>query len=1031
MTPIIFTQIFLGKRRFHGTTLFKIFTFYFISIIFTPSLFATTQTRSADYELALSFNLYNHTLSGTTKITIDRGKALTIDTANLNITGGLLKEQDGGEYIICPQQRILTFQASDKKRILILSYNRQLKENAVNCISTRGIVLSKDWYPLPSYPMFFKITADLPGNFTAITESDTFPLIRNKNQVKGKFSRPLRYINFVAGPYTIQKKLVRPGLFVYTMFFKEDRTYAGEFLQNAATYLNHFESKIGPYPFHHFVVVANKLPSGCSVPTFTLLGQSILGLPFTKRRSLAHEIVHSWFGNGVFVDYQAGNWSEGLTTFLADYSVWKMHGTEVANRKEDICKYLSYVHKQNSLTLADFKSADHRQSSAMTKRTIGYNRGALLFHELELKIGQSAFTAGIRSFYEKYNGSAASWESLRHCFETAAHISLRTFFTERLTRPYIPDITIEDVTTFIIDNQPALSFSLVQKSLKPFTLKIPLTIVTAYDVIHTTLEVNQHVTKIQIPLKSIPLSFTVDPRYDLLRKLTPRELPATLSRFLGDEKKLIIIGSEEERKIYDPLLAILNKEGATVTDSNSVTNQKLGKNSLVFLGTNQKAYRSLFGAPRPGHGVQINVRHNPLNPDHVALLLTSESRAETLLMGNRFLHYGNYSLLTFQHGKNITRQLETTETGIHIVIEKLPVGGKTENITSFSSILNELSMAKIIYIGETHNSPADHLLQYRVIEGLFKKNHKIAIGMEMFPASSQPTLDNYTLSDTPMSETEFLRQSDYFNIWNYDYRLFRNIFNFAQSNHIPVIGLNLDRKTVAKVFRSGNTDSLSKSTLATLPLDRNLGIKGYTERLRKIHDGHIRNGHSAGSTSGFIQAQALWDETMAENISGYLKKNPGRQLIVLAGSEHTRKDYGIPPRVRQRTAVKQLSVVNIHNAAPADITNVADYYFLVQSPDLPATPRIGISLVPETKNNKNILKIAQTSPHGKAGEAGIQQGDILKEINSIPVSTMGDLRIIMLNAKAGDNVHITVLRNVNNTYQELSFTVELTPPPSP
>ena len=54
-------------------------------------------------------------------------------------------------------------------------------------------------------------------------EADSFPLKQQGNTVSATFSRPLTTIHFVAGPYSIDKQEVRDGLFVYSMFFKEDR----------------------------------------------------------------------------------------------------------------------------------------------------------------------------------------------------------------------------------------------------------------------------------------------------------------------------------------------------------------------------------------------------------------------------------------------------------------------------------------------------------------------------------------------------------------------------------------------------------------------------------------------------------------------------------------------------------------------------------------------------------------------------------------------------------------------------------------
>jgi uncharacterized iron-regulated protein len=334
-------------------------------------------------------------------------------------------------------------------------------------------------------------------------------------------------------------------------------------------------------------------------------------------------------------------------------------------------------------------------------------------------------------------------------------------------------------------------------------------------------------------------------------------------------------------------------------------------------------------------------------------------------------------------------------------------------------------------VGENHTSLADHLLQLRIIEALHRKNPKIAIAMEMFPSSSQPALDKYTLSGEEVEERAFLKESDYFNVWRFDYRYFRDILIFARKKQLPVIGLNLDRQIVSEVFRSGGTDNLDKKVQALLPVDRNLDMPGYGERLSFMHALHKQGSHGSGAKSGFIQSQGLWDETMAENIVTFLTERPDYQLVVLAGSEHTRNDSGIPPRVARRLPAKQASILNIYNgSAPANLEQVADYYFLAAPAELPEAPQIGVVLDTETKNEHTFLKISQLSPHGKAAAAGLLEGDIVREVNGYPISDMADVRIAMLGTNIGETVDVKVVRTKSGENREHLFKVELTVPPA-
>lgn len=993
---------------------------------------AADPQKTSDYELSVSFIPEQGQLTGTSKITINPNHKVTLRLDGLKVTGSLLKDENGAEHELLPLQDVLTLPSANTRRTLYLSYTKTIKNGSGNLISPKGISLSGTWYPLPEQPMQFHVTATLPEGFTAVMESDSFPLKQRGNTVSAEFSWPVTNIHFNAGPYIIEKQPVREGLFVYSMFFKEDKDLAGDYLKAAAGYLNRYEKEIGPFPYNHYVIVANRLPTGYSMPTFTLLGQTVLRLPFIKDTSLGHEIVHSWFGNAVEVDYSEGNWCEGLASFLADHAYREEKGEGIDDRRESITRYLSYVHKESAIPLAAFTSASHNQSMAEAKRSVGYIRGALFFYELREIIGNQPFYDGIRHFYMENSGKHADWTDLQRSFETTSRSDLGNFFSERLTRSDIPDLSVDDIRIDYVENEPILSFSLLQKSAEPYSLVVPIRIKMMSSTLNVNRKITEKETRITIPVAQLPLEFTVDPEHAFLRQLTEKEVPAVWSRFMGAQKQLVILAKENDRDIYQPLLNAFGKVEMTITTADKVTNEDLAHNDLLFLGADQPAGRAIFGLPdHPDEGFTLDVRSNPLNRDHVAVIVSSSGKDQTGAVAGRLSHYGKYSYLEFKNGRNVTKNIQPAISGLRFTLEELPIGAATSNLSPFEQIIAKFSDARVVYVGETHTSFSDHRLQLRIIEALHKINPQLAIGMEMFPATSQPALDKYTLGVEEIDERTFLKESDYYNVWGYDYRYFREILRFARENKLPVIGLNLDRQIVSEVFRTGSTDSLDKETKEKLPLDRNLDMEGYSERLSFIHNIHVQGSHGSGAESGFIQAQGIWDETMAENISDFLIKQPEYRMVVLAGSQHTRKDSGIPPRVARRIQVEQASVLNIYNDnPPVSLDQVADYFFLSAPAELPPSARIGVVLSTETEDGRSFQKITELSPHGKATAAGLLAGDIIKEINGLPVSDMADLRIAMLDAGAGETVEIKVIRKKGGAEQENLIKVELTTAPS-
>ena len=916
-----------------------------------------------------------------------------------------------------------------ERRSLRITYEKRLSGDGDNRLDADGIALTSTWHPRPDHPLRFSLSAELPPGFSAICESDRFPLTQQGNLVEASFSQLLTAMHFAAGPYRHEKRQVRDGLDVHALFFPEDAELAAGYLDAAASSLRRYEGELGPYPYNHYAIVANRLPSGLGIPTFALLGRTVLRLPFIKDTSLPHEIVHSWFGNAVEIDARKGNWCEGLTAYLADHRQREDRGEGVAHRHETISRYLAYADEGKTLALRDFVSADHRQEEADLRRVVGYNRGAMLFHELRQRIGHEAFSRALRRFASDYRFRQASWQELGESFSAAAGIDLSRFFEERLTRPEIPELALTEVSVAAAESGWLLSFTLLQKTEQPFTLRVPLAIATATGDLAMDVDIEKPATPLTLRLAKRPLALTVDPGHSLLRRLAEAETAPTWSRFLGGRQRLAILADEGDRQRYQPLLQALGEPLEMIT-AREASDRRLAGGHLLFLGTDQPPARRLFGPPLlSDNGLTLEVRRNPLSPDHVAVLLQLAPGDRERPLLSRLGHYGRYSALSFRDGVNIDKDMASVQHGIRVDLETLPQGGATAALSPFAGVVERLAEAAVVYLGETHTAYGDHLMQLRVIEALYRRDPRLAIAMEMFPRQAQPSLDRYLTAAERSSEREFLKESGYFRHWRFDYRLYRDILTFAREKRIPVVALNLPQEIVSQVARSGGSDLLDPATQASLPGDRDLDMPGYAQRLAASHAMHRQAGHGQGPAAGFLQAQALWDETMAATVADYARSHPETRLVVLAGTQHARKDNGIPPRVARRTGRTQLVAINLGEGVNVtELDKIADFYFLSQQASLPEAAKIGMTLEPTSAREDAALVITELSPHGKAAQGGLEIGDILLAVNGHPVEEFADIQIALLDARVGESATVTVRRERDEVSDVHNFAVQLTAP---
>ncbi len=394
------------------------------------------------------------------------------------------------------------------------------------------------------------------------------------------------------------------------------------------------------------------------------------------------------------------------------------------------------------------------------------------------------------------------------------------------------------------------------------------------------------------------------------------------------------------------------------------------------------------------------------------VLVTSSATEETARVMRKLNHYGKYSYLHFNQGRIKEKRTAASDNGIRLPMLAHPAGIPTQEITDFDSIIKAIMEQQVIYVGETHTDYGSHLLQLQIIQALKKQGADLAIGMEMFPRASQQALDEY-VKGVIEDEQTFLHQSNYFKVWGYDYRLYRDIINYAKKHDIPIVGLNLKKEITSTLFRKGSSDSLSKEQLDQVPAERDLELPGYSDRLRTIYSMHAANPHGAGF-GGFIQAQSFWDETMAESIALYLQKHPEKQMVVIAGTGHVYKDSAIPPRVGRRIKGISQAVLIPDNGEDRGIDEgrLADFLMFTESVELEPSGKIGVVLeeVKATDEVMARLKIIRVSPHGKAGAAGIVAEDIILEMDNNAVSTVADLKAGLMDKRAGDHVVLTIER---------------------
>ncbi len=333
----------------------------------------------------------------------------------------------------------------------------------------------------------------------------------------------------------------------------------------------------------------------------------------------------------------------------------------------------------------------------------------------------------------------------------------------------------------------------------------------------------------------------------------------------------------------------------------------------------------------------------------------------------------------------------------------------------FEALAARLAQKRVVMIGEVHDRYDHHLNQLELICRLHRRHPDLAIGLEFFQQPFQDPLDAYL--ERHIDTREMLVKTEYYNRWQFDYRLYAPILEFAREQGIPVVALNAPQEISSKVAREG-ISALSDAERAQLPaqLDHN-NLPGYRQRLRAVFEQHPEIQHM--SFDKFVEAQLLWDETMAERAARYLKAHPQRFLVVLAGDGHVIRS-GIPARFARISGVEPVTVLQGQSKeiAPED----GDYLLLSEPVELPPSGKLGVML--DTRDDRVVVSdFSQDSP---AKDAGILKQDQIVKLDGEFIASFADLKLTLMDKRPGDSVSVTVERaGSGQMTREASFSVTL------
>ena len=222
----------------------------------------------------------------------------------------------------------------------------------------------------------------------------------------------------------------------------------------------------------------------------------------------------------------------------------------------------------------------------------------------------------------------------------------------------------------------------------------------------------------------------------------------------------------------------------------------------------------------------------------------------------------------------------------------------------YGTMLKALNKADVIFIGETHNCPIAHWMEYEITADIIRKSPKgLVLGAEMLETDNQVLVDEYTTG--LISSDKFENEAK---LWDNYWTDYAQLLYLAREHSLKFVATNIPRRYASYVKDNGlealqGVSDEAKTLMAPLPIpyeqtSQDDAMFGFMQLM----------GGKEGEKSYYAEAQAIKDATMA----WFIAQNFDKKFIHYNGNFHSDNKGGIIPFLEQYLPGK--SIVTICSA---------------------------------------------------------------------------------------------------------------------
>jgi len=248
------------------------------------------------------------------------------------------------------------------------------------------------------------------------------------------------------------------------LVYKQDVAKAKPELVHHAAWIAAMEQAFGPYPYGKYMTV--QCPTrwgGFEAPGNVQLAESLFDNPQRGQGTLAHELVHMWFGDAVGYSEWREVWlSEGFASYFGPWLHTQTGGPTLPEAMTSLRARWRQSFEGRTKSIRD----DHFAHPDQALNSNTYPKGAWVLHMLRGEVGDEAFFASLKNYVATCRGTSVLTEDFVTIIDRETKTELSWFFSQWLDGIGCPELKVSAVAD-------AITIAQVQKG-EPYTFWLRL-----------------------------------------------------------------------------------------------------------------------------------------------------------------------------------------------------------------------------------------------------------------------------------------------------------------------------------------------------------------------------------------------------------------------------------------------------------------------------------------------------------------------------------------------------------------------------